>query len=453
LLALPEIRFMFEHPGEYSARLTLYSAVWTRSQPFLNRLGEFLANYWTGLSPVFWFLPSAQRFPDYRVADYAYLPIVLLPFFLWGGWLMLKRWKEPWARAMIFWLIVTPVSAASVGVQLVRVLVFVFPAMVWTMVGLEDVLQRVQKKWNRPWESLALSSGLLMGAAALGMVVNVFILLPVWEWDPVDYGARYQMERIFAEAVQYRQEHPDWAVSVTPNMIWNTPILQTFYAGDDPMMDTQAIDIVLRDYVPEWTEKRVFVVSVYEYQDLVLPNNKVEVVQVERVVRNRWQEPMAFFIKVRYRANAQEIFAEERVARHALREGQIELDGMWVRAAYSLALEDSLALAFDGDPLTAFQTDGVNPLVVHLDFDSPQMLKGVQLRLGAEPLIVTVRIQTVAGAELDWQLETQRKNDFREVMVDFGDTQAVQALQIEVLNPNGLHDEIVHLWEVVFSRP
>lgn len=453
LMALPQVRFMLEHPGEYAARLTLYGAVWTRSQPFLVRLAQFAENYLIGLSPWFWFFPDLKHFPDYRVAHHAYLPWWLLPFFLWGGWLLLKRWKEPWARAMVLWLLVTPISTASVGVQLVRVLVFVFPAMIWTMVGLEDVLQRVERKWGRPWQSLAWSSALLMGAAALGMLVNMLILLPVWEWDERDYGARYRMEQIFAEAKRYRQEHPDWIVSVSPNMIWNTPILQAFYVGDDPKMDTQPIEVVLRDYVPEWTEQRVYVVSAHEYNDLVLPNNKVEVVQVERVVLNRRQEPMAFFIKVQYWQDAEKIFAEERAARHVLLERFIELDGGWVLVHHSRAWEDSLPLAFDADPMTPFQTDGVNPLILQLDFDLPQTLQGVKLRLGAEALLVTVRIHTVNGAELDWHFETQRKNDFQELSVDFGAAQMVQRLDIEVRNPNALHDEIVHLWEVSLLRP
>lgn len=452
LLALPQVRFLLEHPGEYQTRLILYGAVWTSAQSIWKQLAEFFNNYWIGLSPAYWFLPNTQRFPDYRVLEYAYLPWAFLPFFLWGGWQMVRRWREPFARAMIAWLLVTPVSAASVGVQLVRVLVFVFPAMVWTMVGMEDALQWLGRKWPRPWRVLELSCALLLMAGGGGIVVNTLIPLPVWEWDAQDYGARYRMEQIFAEAVQYRREHPGIAVSVTPNMIWNTPILQFFYAGQDPMMDTQPIDRVLRDYVPDLAERRVYLVSAREYEQSVLTSNKVEVSSIERVVRNRRDEPMAFLIQVRYLPGAEQIFAQELVDRHALLESSIQLDGSAVAVRHSRALEDSLLNAMDGNLNSAFQTNGVNPLILELTFEEPQRLKGVQLRLGAEPLRVQVRVQDGA-AERTWQVETVRTGDFQDVVVDFEAEFSVATLWIEVLNPYGLQDEIVHLWEVAFLRP
>ena len=91
LLALPYLRFIFEHPNAMHEHLVRLDSYWIRPLPLTAKLGLFFTQYGRGLDPLYWFQNTLVDYPRHVMKGYGYLLWATLPLLLIG--LIMMIWK------------------------------------------------------------------------------------------------------------------------------------------------------------------------------------------------------------------------------------------------------------------------------------------------------------------------------------------------------------------------
>ena len=146
VLALPFVRFLYQHPGENLKHLHTLNSYWIKAIPLTEKLAHFASQYIWGLSPVYWFSPSNPDMPRHVMGPYGHQLAVFLPFSLAGFILCLKKIARPEYRAVLISFLAAPSGAALVEIGITRALVMVIPLAIFTTLGMSLLLEWLEKR-------------------------------------------------------------------------------------------------------------------------------------------------------------------------------------------------------------------------------------------------------------------------------------------------------------------
>src|SRR6185503_14111143 len=110
----------------------------------------------------------------------------LLPFFLVGLGVCLWRVRSAPYRAVLLVALATPVGGAISEIGLLRVIAFVVPATIFSVLGLELLLSRVRAP--RVWAMAACAVAVIFVAGSLWLLQFALSAGPYWYRDYGLYG-------------------------------------------------------------------------------------------------------------------------------------------------------------------------------------------------------------------------------------------------------------------------
>jgi hypothetical protein len=260
----------------------------------------------------------------------------------------------------------------------------------------------------------------------------------------MQYGAR----QVFSAAQTYQNAHPDVQIYISPNWTFQSDVLKRFFLPDNSPIKIGTVDAYIENVKPE-IDQTLFVLTPADYQKVV-DSGEFKGITPELVIPYPDGTPGFYFTPLQYRDDIQQIMAAIVEKRHQLVYGTINLNGEDVRVGYSKLDEGPIDNAFDGNPDTLIKTSEANPLTIELDFPQPRQLSGVTVRVGSEPVKITVYLSTGDNAQpLQFSTEADEANSpYKEVPLDFGAPVMVQSLRLEVLDVLVPEPTNVHVWEV-----
>jgi hypothetical protein len=104
---------------------------------------------------------------------------------------------------------------------------------------------------------------------------------------------------------------------------------------------------------------------------------------------------------------------------------------------------------FDGNNETFIRSAEINPLVIDLGFPQRTPLTGVQVRVGSEPVTLTVTVNPDDPQKKQVFTQSEGQSDgYKEILVDFGSALDVEKLEIAVQNMLSPEKGFVHIWEL-----
>ncbi len=149
LLALPYLRFIFEHPNATHDHLVVLDSYWIKPLPLTAKLAQFFTQYGRGLDPLYWFQNTVVDYPRHVMKGYGYLLWATLPLLLIGLVMMIWKIRQSRCRTVLIALLAAPCGAAMVEVGITRVLIMVVPAAILSAIGLSYLLRWTERllKW------------------------------------------------------------------------------------------------------------------------------------------------------------------------------------------------------------------------------------------------------------------------------------------------------------------
>lgn len=379
LLALPYVRFRIDHPDAISSQLRILDSYWLQSLPLQQKVAQFLSNLAYGVSPQYWFIPNDADLIRHRMKDYGNLSLWLLPFFIVGLVVSLRRIKSSVYRIILIAALAAPVGSALAQISITRALLFIVPANVLGVLGFNAVLawfksQRVQ--WG-----LALASFVVLSALSFGMLRDALVNGPTWYDNYGLFGMAWGTRQLFVDAIpEYAAENPTGPIYLTSTWANGTDVFLRFFPVPAARLMMYNIDYFTaykRDLAPDTT-----LIMTPEELQRAGASGKFKLIDIAQVLKYPDGNDGFYFARLQYVDNIDAIFAAEREARRQLVVDTYVLDGEPIQVAHSVFDAGQVKDLFDGDPYTLVRGLEANPLIIEISFSKPRKLSGLAATFG-----------------------------------------------------------------------
>ena len=450
VLLLPMVRFQLIHPEENLNHLEVLNSYWIQPISTIDKIKTYFGEYLKGLNPLYWYLPNAIDLSRHVMKGYGHILLATLPLALLGIGTALWRVRSPLYRSLLMVLLAAPSGEALVALGITRALFMVIPLALFSAIGLMVVFQWIEKHWQVPRLVMVLPVFAAMAGFNGYMLNDALVNGPLWFNDYGLNGMQYGASQLFGAIKVYLAQNPSANLIVSPSWSNGTNTVARFFF-DDPMPFTMGS---IEGYFTRRQKldlNTLFVMIPSEYQEMLL-SGKFTNISIEKMLSYPDGKPGFYFVHLRYVDNIDQILAGEESARQILQQAALTIAGGSTRVSYSYLDMGPIDNLFDNDPGSLIRTMEANPLVVQIDFDQPQPIKGLIVRVGGVETNVKVVMQDAGGNQLLADAQTVPEvPDPRDVSFDFNTTYNVSHLRLEVKNVIDGEPSHVHLWQVTFK--
>jgi predicted DNA-binding antitoxin AbrB/MazE fold protein/4-amino-4-deoxy-L-arabinose transferase-like glycosyltransferase len=451
LLATPYLRFRALHPEALGYQLHALSSYWLSDQPLAAKLATFGWTYLQGLSPAYWFLPNDVDLARHQMRGLGHLSPLALPFWLIGLGVCLRNWRSSAHRLVLIAMLAAPFSAALVAILAPRVLAMVVPATLLICIGIDQAGRWLSRRV--PQRALAIGCAALLCLLTAGELRAALVDGPTWYSDYGLYGMQYGATQVFAAIPQELDRSSDTRIVLSPNWANNPNVFLDFFltAPQIQRVELASIDSYLikrRELDP----RQLFILPPEEYAR-ARADGKLAVGAPERIIPYPDGRPGFYFVRLRYSAQADALFAAERAARQQLQEAEAELDGAPVRVRHSRADIGQAKDLFDGNPDTVLRGMEANPLVIELSFASPRPVGRLKLQTARMNLGLKITLTPADGGPTVSFAATYRDLP-GEPKIDYafpGGPRELSALRIEITDLDPGEDVHIHVRELALQ--
>ena len=470
VLAFPYLRFSFSQGQARIQHLIQLNSYWIKPIPFYEKILTYIARYFKGLNPFYWFWPNPsileKLWPDinlplwlfsnqadlarHTMKGYGHILWVTFPFWAVGLVRCIRRFRDPAHRTLIFATLAAPSGAAIVDWGITRGLVFIIPATLMTALGIEVSFQWLQNKCPKlKTTPLSIFIFILLGGFCFFMLGDSLTNGPTWTTDYGLEGMQYGSEQVFTRAAEIAREQPETTVLVSSTWANGSDVLLRFFADGLPNLRMGNINAFALEY--RALDRNTLFVMTQEDVDWIYESDKFTDISIEELLPYPDGSPGFYFVRLAYVDDIEAILDAEKEARQTLLTEQLTILDQTVRVDYPRLDINEIQHAFDGDKTTVIRTLEANPLRLGLTFPEEISLSSVTLVIGGAPSRMTV-IAMADGEVLETVVEEVGEAIvFREITLTFNQTLQIDQLAVEILSV--LDGEIahVHLWEVILK--
>jgi 4-amino-4-deoxy-L-arabinose transferase-like glycosyltransferase len=450
ILMLPMLRFQQIHPEENLNHLQVLDSYWIQPISTIDKIGIYAGEYLKGLNPLYWYLPNDVDLSRHVMKDYGHVLLATLPLALLGIGAALRRVRSSVYRCLLLALLAAPSGAALVALGITRALFMVIPLALFSAIGLTVTLKWIEKYLRTPRLALVLPVFIAMAGYNLFMLNDALVNGPLWFRDYGLAGMQYGAQQLFGEIKDYLAENPQGNLVVSPAWANGTDTVARFFFGDKLPFSMGSIKGYY-DHHMQIDQNTLFVMTPDEYYNTLL-SGKFTDITIEKMLPYPDRLPGFYFVSLRYVDNIDQILAQEEAARQILQQAVLLVDGTPAKISYSYLDMGPIDNIFSGDAGRLIRTMEANPLVVQIDFDQPQPMKGLTAHVGGVETNVKLVLQDTNGVVLLSTDQTVPEvPDPRDVTFDFKTTYPVSHLRLEINNVIDGEPSHVHLWQVTFK--
>ncbi len=452
VLVFPAVWFRLHHPTAIVEHLQAIDSYWVHDIPISQKLSQYVSTYLYGLSPQYWIPPNNGEttiLPNQHFAGQGQLGLLLFALGIVGAGVAVRRLRSSAPhRIVLFAALAAPAGAALDSIEIARVLIFVVPAVLLAVIGL-DWLLGLSRRINYAVAALAVFG--VAGLLSLGMLRSALVDGPTWTKDYGLYGLQYGTKQIFEDTLPVLlRDDPSRKFIVSTTWANNVPFFVEFFL---PPSQRQQVTLGnIDDYLQEQNklaDNTIFVMTAAEY-GRVQSSTVMTTVQMLRQLAYPDGGPAFFMAQVAYVPDAAAQFAALEVERNKPKEGSVTIDGQSVRVLYSPLGDGNIQNVFDGNPGTLARGAEANPFIIELHFPQPRAIAGLSVKVSSNPdFSVTAMRATTEGGQ--FESITQRfVNQPPDPQADlaFASPEAVAVLRIEVKFNAVPGRAQIHIWEV-----
>jgi hypothetical protein len=450
-LALPYLRFRLNYPTDLAYHLRSLDSYLLKDLSPAAKAVTFVQKYLYGLSPGYWFFPNEHDLMRHRIPGYfGHMWPELLPFFLIGLLLCVRRWRAWPYRTLLIALLVTPIGAATVDIAITRVLSFVVPAAVLIVLGVEWVIAWLP---SRAQPVAGLLCFALLAGASLWLWRDSLVNGPLYHRNYGLFGMQYGASQLFTEIEAELAREPAAEIMLTPTWANGTDLFPRFFlpSSQTDSVQTVNVDAFLLEKRP-LSAYTIFIMTPAEYQRAIA-SGKFKNILVERLFLYPDDSPGFYFVRLAYVDDIDAIFAAEKEARRQPVTSQVEWRGQPVTVLHSLLDGGRLADMFDGDVFTLARVMEANPALFDFTWPQPHPFTGLGLTVGTMDFQLTVSLYETAESDPTVYQQTFRglgPDPHVDILFDRGPAQAAR-LRVDIEALSGGANVKIHVREMVFQ--
>jgi len=456
VLALPFLLFFIKNQPLFYASLRTRGTFWLEPIPLQDKLLRAATEYFTALSPMYWYLPPVGPFDSiarHIMLGYGHSLWFTFPFLVVGLIIVLRRVREPAHRALLLGLLACPVTALTVGVGITRIIQTVIPMTLLTGLGLSAVLEWLEKTISRlksrrlPVQSLAVGAFAVLVAINGYMVYDALANGVAW-FNPIDlqYGPR----QFFGAAWEYMERAPQTQMIISPTWANGADIVARFFIPDTMLGSSVQMGSILGhiDHQLPLTDDTLFLVMPHEYA-AALESGKFKKLFIEETLSYPNGDPALLFVRAQYVGDIEAIFAGEHTNRLELIEGAVALEDQLLQVRYSPLDMGAVEQLFDHDDFSLLRSWEANPIILEFTFPEPRQLTGISIIVrGIEARITVDLYPSLDETPITYSEIKQGTDDQPKVSLDFDSPVLAQKLRLEVEDINAGQPAHVHIWEL-----
>jgi 4-amino-4-deoxy-L-arabinose transferase-like glycosyltransferase len=452
LLAVPYLRFSFEHPNAALEHLIQLNSYWIQNIPWTDKLTRFFGEYLHGLNPLYWFLSNDADLARHQMDSYGHVFLLTLPLALAGLIICLAKIRSSSHRTLLIFFLAAPSGAALVALGITRSLAMVIPLAALSGLGLTSILEWAEKRWRLKPTWLALPVFLVLAGVNIGMLRAALQQGSTWYSDYGLGGMQWGAKQIVTEINDYLSHYPDTKITLSPSWANGTDtVMRFFYEGDVPFQ-LGSIEGYMNEQKP-LDDSMLFIMIPQEYGK-VQKSAKFSDIRLEKTLDYPNGEPGFYFVRLRYADNIVDILKTEQEARKVLQQANLTIAGQEALVKYSHLDMGEIGLVFDGDLNTLVRTLEANPLVIEITFFQPQPLSGLTAKVGGPATEITSSIfQELDGEAITFSTTVRESPNPRLVDLSFDGEKQVKGMRIQVRSVNDQEPAHVHLWEIDLQEP
>ena len=446
LLALPYIRFRWQHQEAPLDHLRLLGSYWVQPMPLRDKISKYWSEYFYGLSPSYWFIPNDRDLPRHLMKGYGNLLRWTLPFAAVGLFLVVKGLRSSANRAVLIAMLMAPLGSALVQIGITRTLVYIIPATILTALGISKILTWLETK-KAPRPALSIGLFILLTFTGFYMLRDALIHAPYWYHDYGLGGMEYGARQIFPEIKSYLEKSPTTHIILSPSWANGTDVVARFFFPDPLPFEMGSIDGHIFQRRP-LDENTLFVMTPEEYR-MTVDSGKFTDIRVEQTLPYPNGQPGFIFLRLRYVDDIDQILAAEREARRVLRGDVINLDGQMVPVRYSMLDMGEIGQMFDGNLDTVARTLEANPAVIELNFPKPRSISEISAIIGSTQAEVKAIVYPNPDATpVEFAEVLQGTIDHPRVTLKLGETVQASKLRLEIHDIHHGEPGHIHIWEI-----
>lgn len=446
VLLIPYVRFALDHPEESWYHLRSVDSYVVKDIPLGGKLTGFISRYAQGISPLYWFFPNSIDLVRHRMLDYGHLPLFLLPLLLVGIGVCIAKFRESKYRVLLIALLSAPVAAALVDVLILRLLIFIIPAVLLGMVGMEWLLNRFAARID----SRLIGVGLfvILSFGSLWMTRDALTNGPTWFQQYDLYGMQWGARQLFQVLKQVRQTSPRSPIILTSSWSNGTEEFVNMLMPDDGLIRTRTIDAWIENK-EDLSHNMIFVMTPGE---LAAARDSGKFKAPENIWRIRYPngEDAFHFVRMEYVDNIDEIFRLEKEERAKPVTENVTVNGETIQVIHSQFDSGAVKDLFDGDTFTLARGREANPLLIEIDYPTPRPISQLFASFGKMRSTVTVALYPPDSDQAKVYTETDNRDEsIPEITMDFTDPPPlVQRVRISIEHLDSPGQAKVHVREL-----
>ncbi len=454
LLALPYLRYFMAHPNSLQEHLAQRAPYWLEQIPLWEKLLRYFQEYSRAFNPYYWFWPNDYDLVRHLMKGYGHISILVLPLFIVGLALVVRRLRQPAYRVSLVALLAAPSGSALVQINITRSLVMLAPIVLISALGLAWCLEWAAGRLQR-WkarDSQPLLAGIVFCALA---AVNFYMLAdalhngPLWYQDYTLSGMQYGGRQLFGAVVDYAHLHPDRRLLVSPVWTNGTDVVKRFFVPDNLPVELGSVTGYMFQRQP-LDDSLVFVVVPEEFQQVV-SSGKFKTVQVEQILSYPNGEPGFYFLRLSYVDDIDQILEAEHEQRMQLQHAAVTIAGQSADVGHSLLDIGAIENLFDGNEATLARTLEANPFVIDIQFNDSVTLNGLKFYIGGTNVQINAKLYTSDQPPAEFQIQKQGTIADPRCDLDFGQAITTKHVRIEEKDLSQGEPGHVHLWEIGFK--
>lgn len=446
VLLIPYVRFALDHPDESWYHLRSVGSYVVKDIPIGEKITGFISRYAQGISPLYWFLPNSVDLMRHRMLDYGHLPLVVLPLLLVGIGVCIAKFRESKYRVLLIALVSAPFAAALVDVLILRLLIFVIPAILVGMLGMEWLLQRFASRLSPQLVGVGLFAVLTFGS--LWMTRDALTNGPTWFQLYDLYGMQWGTKQVFDVLKEIRATSPRSPIVLTSSWSNGTEEFVSMLMPDDPLTRTRTIDAWIENK-EDLSRNTVFVMTPSELQTA---GESGKFQEPERIWSIRYPNGTdAFeFVRMQYVDDIDEVFRLEKEVRARPVIDNAVLNGETVQVIHSQFDSGGVKDLFDGDNFTLARGREANPLLIEIDYPTPRPITSLFAAFGRMRSNIVVSLYPPDSNEPTiYTNRDERDEGIPEITMEFpGAPPLVERVKVEIEHLDSPGEAKVHVREL-----
>jgi hypothetical protein len=444
LLVAPLVRFWMYMPAEYAQRLSMYGSYWAADIPTVEKIGQYLHIYLSGLNPLYWFFPHSYDTPLHTMKGYGHIHWFMLVPFLFGLWQALSKHKQASMRVLLAALLAAPAGTAMAMLHVNRVLTIVIPVIVLGLIGFSAGVDWLEQRKPVRREITTAAMMVVIVVFSLFMTADALMRGPTWYTNYGLSGMQWGARQVYAAAQAYIQLFPDRTLHISPNWTFQSEVVRDFFVPGESQIRIGTADRSIAR-VDSNLDQKAFVLMPDEYER-VRASGRFEEPQVDKIISYPDGRAGFYFVRLTYLEGIEGIIQAELAARNQMIKAEIMIAGQNVIVQHT-AVEGDINSLFDGNLDTLVKTKGINPMLVEVIFNEPVPLAGITARVGSEKVKITVEVMGTESPRV-YSIEAGEMGPYKDVPLVFDQVEVVSKLRFTLLDVNEPETSIVHLWEI-----